>query len=104
LRPRSPDRSVPHVSFARLAEAPGLELVQHQNLTQAWRSVPEAYTCFTMIEDLIAEDDKVVCRNTWRATDTVSGSLISFKGIVIWRFANDKIVERWASVEPPRSE
>jgi predicted ester cyclase len=54
------------------------------------------------IEDMIAEDDKVVCRNTWRATDTVSGSPISFKGIVIWRFANDKIVERWASVEPPR--
>ena len=54
------------------------------------------------IEDMISEDDKVVCRNAWRATDALSGKLISLKGIVIWRFANDKIVERWASVEPPR--
>ena len=54
------------------------------------------------IEDMIAENDKVVCRNVWRATDAASGKAISFKGIVIWRFANDKIVERWASVEPPR--
>jgi predicted ester cyclase len=54
------------------------------------------------IEDMVAENDKVVCRNTWRATDSLSGNKISFKGIVIWRFANDKIVERWASVEAPR--
>jgi hypothetical protein len=57
--PRSPDRSVPHVSFARLAEAPGLELVQHQNLTQPWRSVPEAYTCFTIITALAGEVDVI---------------------------------------------
>ena len=54
------------------------------------------------IEDVIAEADKVVCRNVWRATDPTSGKAISFKGIVIWRFAHGRIVERWASVEPPR--
>jgi predicted ester cyclase len=27
---------------------------------------------------------------------------IQFKGIVIWRFADGRIVERWASVDPPR--
>jgi len=54
------------------------------------------------IEDMIAEGDKVVCRNVWRATDGASGKKISFKGIVIWRFANGRIVERWASVEAPR--
>jgi predicted ester cyclase len=54
------------------------------------------------IEDVIAEGDKVVCRNVWRATDVTTGTKISFKGIVIWRFENDKIAERWASVEAPR--
>ena len=55
------------------------------------------------IEDMIAEADKVVCRNLWRATDPATGSKLSFKGIVIWRFANGKLVERWASIEPPRA-
>jgi predicted ester cyclase len=54
------------------------------------------------IEDMIAERDKVACRNVWRATDPASGNKLSFKGIVIWRFAQGKLVERWASVEPPR--
>jgi ketosteroid isomerase-like protein len=54
------------------------------------------------IEDMIAEGDKVVCRNVWRGTETHSGRKMSFKGIVIWRFAHGKIVERWASIEPPR--
>ena len=53
------------------------------------------------LEDMIADSEKVVCRNVWRATDPTSGKKVSFKGIVIWRFANGKIVERWASVEPP---
>ena len=52
------------------------------------------------IEDMIAEGDKVVCRNVWRATDGTKK--IQFKGIVIWRFADGRIVERWASVDPPR--
>ena len=54
------------------------------------------------IEDVIAEGDKVVCRNVWRMTDPESGKKIHIKGIVIWRFARGKLVERWASVEPPR--
>ena len=54
------------------------------------------------IADMIAEGDKVVCRNVWRATDPGSGNQIQFKGIVIWRLANGKLVERWASVDPPR--
>src|ERR1700733_1229040 len=35
------------------------------------------------IEDMIAETDKVVCRNVWNATDSASGKKIAFKGIVI---------------------
>jgi predicted ester cyclase len=52
------------------------------------------------IEDTIAEHDKVVCRNVWRGT-TGSGRPVEFKGIVIWRLAVGKIVERWASVALP---
>jgi predicted ester cyclase len=55
------------------------------------------------IEDIMAEGDKVVVRNTWRATDTASGRRLQFSGIVIWRIANKKIVERWAYLESPKA-
>jgi predicted SnoaL-like aldol condensation-catalyzing enzyme len=53
------------------------------------------------IEDMIAEDDKVVVRNHWTATDSQNGKKLEFRGIVIWRIANRKIVERWAYLETP---
>lgn len=53
------------------------------------------------IEDMIAEDDKVVVRNYWTATDPPSGKKLEFRGIVIWRIANKKIVDRWAYLESP---
>ncbi len=53
------------------------------------------------IEDLIAEDDKVVVRNHWIGTDAASQQRLEFSGIVIWRIANRQIVERWAYLEPP---
>ena len=53
------------------------------------------------IEDMIAEDDKVVVRNHWTATDSEKGKRIEFRGIVIWRIADRKIVERWAYLEAP---
>ena len=52
------------------------------------------------IEDMIAEGDKVVCRNIWRWTD-LSGKKMQFHGFVLWRFEGDKIAERWATVSPP---
>lgn len=52
------------------------------------------------IEDMIAEGDKVVCRNIWRWTDS-SGRKMQFHGFVLWRFEGDKIAERWATVAPP---
>jgi predicted ester cyclase len=54
------------------------------------------------IEDMIAERDKVMVRNTWRATDAATGHKIEFHGFVLWRFANRKIVERWATLTAPR--
>jgi predicted ester cyclase len=55
------------------------------------------------IEDIIAEGDKVVVRNLWRATDPSIGRKIQFGGIVIWRISRRKISERWAYLESPKS-
>jgi predicted ester cyclase len=55
------------------------------------------------IEDLIAEDDKVVVRNKWTGTDVTTKKPIQFSGIVIWRIANGRIAERWAYLQAPHS-
>lgn len=54
------------------------------------------------IEDIVAEGEKVVVRNVWRGTDAATGKRMAFKGIVIWRLADGKLAERWASVEAPK--
>jgi predicted ester cyclase len=51
--------------------------------------------------DAISEGDRVVVRNQWTATDSVSGKKVEFHGFVMWRFANGKIVERWATLTDP---
>lgn len=53
------------------------------------------------IEDMVAEGDKVVCRNIWRWTDPKSGQKLQFHGFVLWRFQGSQIAERWATVTPP---
>jgi len=52
------------------------------------------------IEEMIAEGDKVVCRNIWRWTDAF-GKKMQIHGFVLWRFEGDKIAERWATVTSP---
>lgn len=52
------------------------------------------------IEDIICEGDKVMVRNIWTGT-TGDGKKIQFKGFVLWRLKDGKIVERWATVTPP---
>ena len=54
------------------------------------------------VEDILAEGDKVMVRNTWHATDRDSKRKIEFHGFVLWRFAHKKIVERWATITPPK--
>ena len=56
----------------------------------------------TVIDDLIAEGDKVVARITMSGTHTgnfmgipATGKRVEFTGIYIARIANDKIVEHW---------
>ena len=53
------------------------------------------------IEDIIAEGDRVVVRNTWRATNPANRVQLQFAGIVIWRIAHRQLVERWAYLEAP---
>jgi len=59
----------------------------------AYKRFPDIHV---QVEDLIAEDDRVVVRNHWTGTDAKSGQKIQFRGIVIWRIENQKIIERWA--------
>lgn len=53
------------------------------------------------IEEMIAEGDKVVCRNIWRWTDKATGKKMQFHGFVEWRFEGERIAERWATVTLP---
>lgn len=56
------------------------------------------------IEDMVAEGDKVVCRNVWRWNDPQTGRPWEFHGFVEWRLQDGKIAERWATVSAPREE
>ncbi len=53
------------------------------------------------IDEMIAEGDKVVCRNRWHGTHAPTGKRMEFHGFVEWRFEGDRIAERWATVTPP---
>lgn len=55
------------------------------------------------IEDILAEGDKVMVRNSWTATEASTGQRIEFHGFVLWRFSNKKIVERWATITLPKA-
>lgn len=68
-----------------------------QMMAGMYKAMPDLHLT---IEDMVAEGDKVVCRNTWRWTDT-SGKQMQFHGFVLWRFDGDKIAERWATVTSP---
>ena len=85
------DADVPH------GTAPGRAGAK-QYVGGAYKRFPDIQV---QIEDLIAEDDRVVVRNHWTGTDATSNQRIAFRGIVIWRIASRKIVERWAYLEKP---
>jgi predicted SnoaL-like aldol condensation-catalyzing enzyme len=72
-----------------------------QMMIAMYKSMPDLHLT---IEDMIAEGDKVVCRNIWRWTDTASGKKMQFHGFVMWRFEGNKIAERWATVLPPAED
>jgi len=53
------------------------------------------------IEDMVAEENMVVCRNVWNWRDAATGKPWEFHGFVQWRLENGKIAERWATVTAP---
>lgn len=69
-----------------------------QMMLNMYKVMPDLHLA---IEDMIAEGDKVMCRNIWRWTDSASGRKMQFHGFVLWRFEGDKIAERWATVTSP---
>jgi len=78
-------------------KATGLE-GDEQMMLNMYKSMPDLHLT---IADMIAEGDKVMCRNVWGWTDPTSGKKMQFHGFVLWRFEGDKIAERWATVTPP---
>lgn len=78
---------------------PGLE-----GIKQAFKVFASAYPDGThVIQDLIAEGDRVVVRVSGTGTQTgefkgikPTGKKVEMTGIVIYRFEGGKIVERWA--------
>ena len=72
-----------------------------QMMIAMYKSMPDLHVT---IEDMVAEGDKVMCRNIWRFTDTASGQKMQFRGFVLWRFEEEKIAERWATVTSPLKE
>jgi predicted ester cyclase len=69
-----------------------------QMMVAMYKAMPDLHLT---IEEMIAEGDKVVCRNIWRWTDAASGKKMQFRGFVLWRFEGYKIAERWATVTLP---
>ena len=51
-----------------------------QYVSGALKRFPDLHV---QIEDMIAEDDKVVVRNHWTATDSQTAKKLEFRGIVI---------------------
>lgn len=60
------------------------------------------------IEDLVAEGDRVAVRATWTGTHRgyfppmnlpATNRSFVFTGMVLWRIRENRIVERWASVD-----
>ena len=62
-----------------------------------YKSMPDLHIT---VEEMIAEGDKVMCRNIWRWTDTASGKKMQFHGFVLWRFEGNK--DRGATGRPSR--
>ncbi len=77
---------------------PAGTLGDEQMMLKMYNLMPDLHIS---IEQMIAEGDSVVCRNIWRWTDSASQKKMQFHGFVQWRFVDDKIAERWATVSPP---
>jgi steroid delta-isomerase-like uncharacterized protein len=83
-------------------QAPGLDGVK-----QTFKSLRDAFPDMTVnVEDIIAENDKVVGRFVVSGTNTgnfmgmpATGKKFTYDEIVIVRFKDGKIVEHWAEMD-----
>ena len=81
---------------------PGLANVK-QFYQVLWIAFPDSHLT---VEDMIAKDDKVVCRFTMWATHQgefmgvpATGKAIRLPGITILRFVEGKCIERWSQAD-----
>ena len=59
-----------------------------------------------VVDDIVAEGDRVAVRATWKGTFKAPlmgipapGKEVTITGMVFWRIANNRLVERWATVD-----
>jgi len=69
-------------------------LAAKEMMEGAYKVFPDLHV---VIEDILAEGDKVMVRNIWTGTKG-DGIRIQFKGFVLWKLKAGKIVERWATL------
>lgn len=81
---------------------PGIESIK-QFYAQFWTAFPDSKI---EVEDLIEDDDKIVCRFVVNATHNgdfmgvpPTGKPVAVPGITILRFADGKCVERWSQAD-----
>ena len=82
-----------------------VEATGAQALKQVWATLLRAYPdLHVTVEDLIAEGDKVVCRNVVPGTHQgeymglpPTGKSVTYNEIFIFRFAGGRIAETWGS-------
>jgi predicted ester cyclase len=78
-----------------------------QALKQVWAMLLRTYPDLHLtVEDVIAEGDKLVCRNTVTGTHQgeymglpPTGKSVAYNEIFIFRFANGRVVETWGVVD-----
>ena len=74
-------------------------------LREAFRRIHDAFPdTVHIVEDLLAEGDRVAARITARGTFTrplfgrvPTGQIVELTSVVIYRMANGRIIERWSS-------
>jgi predicted ester cyclase len=72
--------------------------------TQLWTGIYSAFPDFyASVDDILAEDDKVALRCTYKCTHKgtfmgipATGKQVVFKGVEIYKIAGKKVVECWA--------
>lgn len=96
--------SLVHPSFFDHTNPPGMQegIAGHQAIVRLFTSAfPDGRW---KVEDMVAEDDKVVARTTFRGTHTgdffgipPTGRSVAFGGVHIMRYEDGKLIEHWGS-------